>query len=407
MIYIILILILFLIYILIREDFTLTKIGGVRNSQPIVIQNTLKYNNNITLYPITQNTNEGTLSISFALKTNTTNAISQEILRLNGIYIDSKSVFGVLEILLTEDGGFQINTGYSQETFNTKSYYLTNDVVMILITIQSTTLTISINDNMSYNYIETFNTGYELYSGLSYNIKSIDYGSYNDTISNIIYIFNINLFYTPLEDTFNPPTTILKLNTIRKILPSNNNIFFDEILLLYYYVFKNNTNIIVPANCNLNYLCIGGGGGTGNKGGGGGGSFVSATTFISKGTTIDIIVGKGGTVGVQGGNSSISFTNYNAIAAGGGQGTGTGGNGKQWTNCIISKLRNYWWSGGGSISGTGGKGGGGGATPNGGELATTVYSGDKGTYNGGANTGGGGGGKTGAGGDGIVILIFY
>ena len=213
---------------------------------------------------------------------------------------------------------------------------------------------------------------------------------------------------------------------------------------------------------------------------------------ISQGTNITINVGKGGSVSSQGGDSSISFTNYNAIAKGGyknngdsiinnitisgfksggminnslscpytsctlgyerppirycktdyqamnasctqanGGGAGAGENGKnancnascdgkssisgggggigkQWSTCYSPTLKNFYWGGGGSPNSTGGLGGGGGINPNGGNTdKSTVFSGDIGSVNGGANTGGGGGGTTGIGGDGIVILIFY
>lgn len=490
MIYIIIIIILFLIYIIIRfcynDNFASTNITNILTNQSFLIQNTSNASNNFPNFLISQSSNDGTLNISFTLKTNITNG--QEIFKLSGKYVDDSSIINVLEILFTQNGGFQINTGYSSETFYTKSYYLTDNIIMILITIKNNLFTISLNDNISFNYIETFNTAYPLNSGRDYNINTITYGSYNNTISNMMYILNINLYYNTPDILYSPTTNIL---TLPRPIISNfpNNTFIDKNTFIYYYVFKSNTTITVPFSCNLNYLCVGGGGGSYGYGGGGGG-FVTSSVQISKGTNITITIGKGGDANNQGGTTRLSFNKYIATATGGtanngdsiinnvtisgflsgtisssksitctesykintagntyqtatrnvtvncsiplnkygvGGGAGgignpticqpvcpntsqiiygNGGIGKQWSTCIIPSLRTFYWSGGGS-AGTGGLGGGGGIPSNNGEGVTTVFNGNFGSIDGGANTGGGGGGTTGKGGDGIIILIFY
>jgi hypothetical protein len=470
---------------LFNENFAVTNITtacNLKTTNACVIQNTYSQSQTFSNYLINQSANEGTLNIYFGLLTNVSNG--QELFKLSGNYVNNNSIINVLEIFFTQTGGFQINTNYSSEVFTTKSYYLLNKIIYILITIKGIILKISISDNSSFNYIETFYTSYPLNSGKDYNINSITYGSYYNTLSNPMSIFNINLFFVTSDIYYN------LLQNIQSIKPKFlDNGIFDINKIMYYYVFKTNTNITVPFNCTLNYLCIGGGGG--GAAGGGGGGFTTATVSISPGTNITITVGKGGSVSSQGGDSSISFTNYNAIAKGGyknngdsiinnitisgfksggvinnsvscpyqncrlgyerppkqycdtkyqamnasctqanGGGAGAGENGKnancnascdgkssisgggggigkQWSTCYISTLRNFYWGGGGSPNSTGGLGGGGGITANGGQGASTVFSGDIGSVNGGANTGGGGGGTTGIGGDGIVILIFY
>ena len=78
---------------------------------------------------------------------------------------------------------------------------------------------------------------------------------------------------------------------------------------------------------NVEYFVVGGGGGsgsyssingTGGSGGGGGGNVVYYSTGTITQDTIDVVVGNGGSVGNNGGTSSITFTtnasnNRNAI----------------------------------------------------------------------------------------------
>jgi hypothetical protein len=317
MIYIIIILVLFLIYIIffVNENFAITNITtayNLKTNNVYVIQNTSSESQKFSNYLINQNANECTLNISFGLLTNVSNG--QELFKLSGNYVDNNSIINVLEIFFTQTGGFQINTNYSSEVFTTKSYYLLNKIIYILITIKGMILKISISDNSSFNYIETFYTSYPLNSGKDYNINSITWGSYYNTLSNPMSIFNINLFFVTSDIYYN------LLQNIQSIKPKFlDNGIFDINKIVYYYVFKTNTNITVPFNCTLNYLCVGGGGGAV---GGGGGGFATDTVSISSGTNITITVGKGGAVKSQGDNSSILFTNYSAIATGGYQNNG-------------------------------------------------------------------------------------
>lgn len=219
-------------------------------------------------------------------------------------------------------------------------------------------------------------------------------------------------------------------------------------------------NIQIP----LTYLVVGGGGAgaINGGGGGGGGGLIAGTQVLSTATTLNIIVGNGGsTSGANGANSQIAgsgFTTQTAIGGGGGSaytaasggsgggggisspgGSGTAGQGSSGgsgaagsggggggagaagvngvgnnggsggvglANSITGSTVFYAGGGGGSglsSAGAGGNGGGGAGT-----IAGTATAGT-------ANTGGGGGGSLlttfGAGGRGIVIIrvptIYY
>jgi len=148
----------------------------------------------------------------------------------------------------------------------------------------------------------------------------------------------------------------------------------------------------------IQYLIVGGGGGGGSAGygadgGGGAGGLITGTFSVltNRNTFVSIQVGQGGSVNVNGGNSSISCTlnNFNKIALGGGG--GGAGQGYYGTNAL-----------------DGGSGGGGGGS-NGGGIFVGGNATQPGSISGGYGYGGGngssiiaGGGGGGAGGAGAA-----
>jgi len=125
-----------------------------------------------------------------------------------------------------------------------------------------------------------------------------------------------------------------------------------------WYAFSNPVNIAPPAGTSMWYLAVGGGGAGGSRigGGGGAGGLLTGNVTISTGTTYTITVGAGGasvastpgTVGNDGGNTSISGTGFSTITAVG------GGGGGAYIGTSGTAGRNGGSGGGGSYSGNGG-----------------------------------------------------
>lgn len=205
------------------------------------------------------------------------------------------------------------------------------------------------------------------------------------------------------------------------------NVFYNKSKIVveedFVYTTVGTYTFTVPSNVNkICVLCIGGGGGGGNTsndgaGGAGGGLIWVNDIVVTTGETFTVTVGSGGTIGVNGGNSSFSSTDVSIIAYGGLSGNGTQGRAGGSKEYTIN--RNFGTQGGGN-GGSGGHGsiylgtnltagGGGGAagyTGNGGSGGVYKSSVTKSNGSDGVGGGGGGGGAAntnGSGGGGVGI----
>jgi hypothetical protein len=170
--------------------------------------------------------------------------------------------------------------------------------------------------------------------------------------------------------------------------------------------FTANGPFTVPAGVtSITVECWGGGGGggnastnnTGNAGGGGGGAYARSVLTVTPGTGYAVVVGLGGTAGINGGNSTF---NINSVVAAGGSGVAADANAGGAGGTVAASVGTIRYRGGNGGTATdaaspigisGGGGGGAGSTGNGGDASGLTAG--TGTANSGGN---GGAGWTGA-----------